>query len=355
MEYGERETDCIVLSSFSEIGYSLKKLLLSDFSHTPDFAKFEKALIKTLGEGVYNKVKRLFGDRAYRADVLQRLEQKNVFCVTPTSAAYPALLKEIPDPPFVLYGKGNASLLSGKCFSVVGSRRSSPKTLACCKNISRELTGSFHVVTGIASGADSAAIAGALPSGKLVCVLAGGFDHIYPSENASLAQRIAGAGLLLSEYPPEETVRPYHFPVRNRIIAGLSVGTLVVSAGEKSGALITADFAADYGRDVFAFPHTPGESDGAGCNSLIKNGAYLAENILDICQVYGLDLKMPEKQELTEDERVLLEAIRGAGEAFLPAVAEALKKQPYQLAAVISSLEIKGLVVRLGGNRYAAV
>jgi DNA processing protein len=136
----------------------------------------------------------------------------------------------------------------------------------------------------------------------------------------------------------------------------MSSGTLVVGAGHKSGATITANFAFEYGRDVFAFPYSIGVTAGEGCNSLIKKGAYLTENILDIFAVYGLDFKCNDKQtSLSEEEKRLLEEIRADGDAFVPAVAERLGAAPYSLLPALTALEMKGLIVRLGGNRYAPV
>lgn len=352
--YNEEQINLIILSSFGELTYNIKKLLLSDLnSPDPDFAKYEKSLIKTLSDGVYNRVKGLFYDREYRGQILDGLDKKGVKCVTFFSREYPERLKNISDPPIVLYCKGDTGLLRGNCFAVVGSRKSSPKICADCRKIASELSVHFNVVTGIAEGADTAALEGALENGKAISVIANGFDQIYPASNAKMYRRVEEEGLLVSEYTPATRAKPYYFPVRNRIIAGLSSGTLVVSAGEKSGALITADYAADYGRDVFAFPYSLGNSSGVGCNRLIKNGAYLVENILDILQVYGLDFK-PSETPLTYGERLVLEAISCEGEAFLPVIAQKLGKLPYQILPVLSSLEIKKLIVRLGGNRYAA-
>ena len=157
--------------------------------------------------------------------------------------------------------------------------------LADCKKMAGEISSRFTVVSGFADGADSAALEGALAAGgKVISVFANGLDYIYPAINRPLADKVEKCGLIITEYPPEVGPKPYHFPVRNRIIAGLSKGTLVVSADKTSGALITADYAADYGRDVFAFPYSIGAFSGAGCNALIKKGAFLAENILDISE-----------------------------------------------------------------------
>lgn len=354
-EYTDAELNLIILASLEEFTYGMRMQLLDGLQNSePDFVKSERNLVKTLRGGVYNKLKDYFYSEQYRAKFLCGLQKRGIECVTYFSQDYPELLRHIPEPPHVLFCKGDARLLTDRCFSVVGSRKTPPQTLKLCKEISAALTDEFTVVTGFAEGADTAAVEGALPSGRIISVIANGFDFIYPSSNARLFEKMEKKGLLITEYPPHIRPAPYRFPVRNRIIAGLSEGTLIVSAGRKSGALITANLAADYSRDVFALPYAPGAAAGEGCNALIKKGAYLAENILDIFSVYGLDFKKPEQNErLTEEEAAILKAVRENGEAFLPDIAKAVGKPPHTLMAAIASLEMKGLITRLGGNRYA--
>lgn len=345
MTYTEEEENLIILSGMRETNGRVRI--------NPDK---EYDLIKTLPPGVYNIIKDKLYDRNYRSRVLDDLQSRGIVCVTCRSSGYPAGLKHIGEPPAVLYCRGNAELLKTNCFSAVGSRRSTSGALALCKKICGELTEAFTVVTGMAEGADSSVIEGALPSGKIISVLANGFDYFYPAVNRGLIERVAKGGLLITEYPPHIQPVKYNFPYRNRIIAGLSRGTLVVSAGVKSGALITAEYALEYGREVFAFPYSPGVSSGAGCNALIKNGAYLTENILDIFREFGLDLEKPERSiSLTETESAVLEQIKITGEGFLPEIAEKLKTFTYLLIPAVTSLEIKGLITRLGGNRYGIV
>ncbi len=339
--YTEEEINLIMLSLSGGSGRGVS---------VPDLQKASDNLIKTHRHGVYNKVK--------RADALKMLEEKGIECVTRLSPAYPETLANIDSPPAVLYCKGDTGLLKSDCFSVVGSRRTLPKALAECAKIAGELSKVFTVVSGLADGADASALEGALEAGgKVISVLAGGFDYIYPQCNKQLFESVAKRGLAVSEYPPDTQPRPYYFPVRNRIIAGLSKGVLVVSAGEKSGALITADYAAEYGRDVYAFPYSAGIASGKGCNALIKKGAYLTENILDIFEGLGLDFNTPAEKtlNLNENERAVLEIIRSEGEAFLPAVAQKLGKPHYEIIPAVTALQIKKLIINLGGNRYSAV
>lgn len=354
--YTRQEENLIILCSFSDLTYKNRVQLLAGLrSATPAFASEEGTISQLLPDGAYRKIQRLYADEGYRRRTLAELEEKEIFCITYFSENYPEELKNISCPPIVLYCKGNMGLLDDRRFAVVGSRRTNFNILKECKKISEALTEHFTVVSGMADGADSAALEGGLSGGKAISVLANGFDYVYPAVNGKLTEQVAREGLLVSEYPPDTPPRSYQFPVRNRIIAGLSEAVLVVSAGKKSGALITAEYALEFGRTVFAFPYSLGVGSGEGCNSLLKKGGILAENILDIFSLFGLDCKSSGNVALSAEEERLLAAIREEGTAFLPVLAERSGKAPYQLIPLISSLEIKGYIVRVGGNRYAAL
>lgn len=354
MSYTKEQSDVIVADSLEGLTYKQKRAFLCAVDEKHDgHIKYEQILIKSMGGGVYNKLKALFADKSYRDGVLSALEKRGITCVTLNGVGYPDLLADIPAPPLVLYCRGRVELLKGECFAVVGSRRTPAATLAACKKISGELSSHFAVVTGVADGADSAAIRGALDTGNVICVLPGGHDYIYPSSNAELLRKVEEKGLVISEWPPHTAVLRYMFTVRNRIIAGLSRGVLVVSAPKKSGALITAGYAADYGRDVFAFPHSLGVFAGEGSNELIKNGAILCQNVLDILGGFGLEYKS-EQKNLSPQEEEVLKVLKTNGRAHIQAVASAAGLKTFQIVTILSSLEIKGLVVRCGGNIYEA-
>lgn len=356
MTYTREEENLIILDSFEKLTYKVKYNLLFGLKNSePDLVKNKDSLIKILGDGVYNKVVRDYQSPQYREKILKDLQNKGVECVTVYSQNYPKLLREIPCPPIVLYCKGNTGLLNSRCFSVVGSRRTPANVFAECKKFARELTKHFTVVTGMADGGDSAAVMGALDSGKIISVLAYGFDYAYPAINQNLIKSVAEEGLLVSEYVPSTKPKNFLFPERNRIIAGLSEGTLVVSAGKKSGALITADYAEEFSRHLFAFPYGLGAAAGEGCNNLIKMGAFLTDSPEDIYGVFGIDGNSEAGEELSQEERNLLEKIRLSGEAFVPKLAEELGVMPFKLIPLLTSLEMKGKIVRLGGNRYATV
>lgn len=357
MSYTQNETDLIVADSIEEINYKQKKLLLaSENPSVPDGQKYADALIKTLDGGVYNKIREKFRDLTYRGKVLAALGKKGVQCVTFKSADFPGLLKQIPVPPLVLYLKGNRALLSTRAFAVVGSRRTTAQMIAACKKICAELSQKLTIVTGVADGADSAAAKGALKSGNIICVLPGGHSH-SGSANADLLRKVEQNGLSISEFPPETRVQRHTFLLRNRVIAGLSEGVLVVSAARKSGALSTASYAANYSRDVFAFPYGVGEDYGAGCNELIKSGAYLCDGASDILSVLGIETAENKESapELDGDEKVIYKLLKEQGETHAEKIAGALGTSLADALTLCSLMEIKGLIIRTGGNAFAAI
>ncbi len=350
--YDENELDAITLDSFGELTYKVKLCVTDGFRYASPRKKYEELLIKTLGEGVYNKIRELFFSPGYRQKVLGGLEKRGIRCVTYFSENYPESLRAISVPPLVLYCKGDVSLLKERKFAVVGSRRTVAPVLKLCSSMAESLAQKFAVVTGTAEGADSAAARGALAGGKLIFVAAQGLDHVYPAGSTKLYKQAEERGLVISEQLPQTAAKTYLFPVRNRLIAALSEGVLVVSAGEKSGAAITAEYAFRYGKDVFALPYSPGIPSGTGCNGLIKKGAYLTENILDIFAAYGLDCTEREQQELSARESAILNVLRENGAAHVAEIALAVGCPAYELLSELSALEVKGMIVRLGGNRY---
>ncbi len=355
MIYTKDECDVIVADSIGELSYKQKKLLLASlFKANPNCGKYAAVLIKSCGEGVYNNAKERLQSENYRKKVLQSLDKRGVVCVTCKSKGYPQRLKQIPAAPLVLYARGNVELLNGETFGVVGSRKTIPVAYEECKSICTTLAEKLVIVTGVAEGADSAAAYGALKTGNVICVLPGGHDS-HCSTNVKMLKEVEKRGLTISEFPPDTPARRYTFFLRNRIIAGLSRGVLVVSAAEKSGALNTASYAADYSRDVFAMPYSPGITSGVGCNNLIKNGAYLCDSASDVLSAYGYKIEEAETQNLDKDEKAVLDLLKKEGETHLEKIAEATGKQLFEVNALCASLEIKGLIIRTGGNKYSAL
>lgn len=321
------------------------------------FFAFETYLSSVIKEGEARKYQDTALETRERETetFLARLKEKGCFAITLLSEDYPESLKAIPDPPLVLYGMGNRELLKKRKFCIVGSRVTPPHAEKQGKKIAEQLSQKFSVVTGLAEGGDRAAIDGALKTGNLICVLPNGLNECYPAAHASIKNMIAGKGLLLSEYPLDATVKKYNFYARNRILAGLSEGVLVLSARAKSGALITAGRALEYGRDVFAFPYNVGAAQGAGCNDLIKKGAYLCTESEDIFSCYGMTAVEEKQITLSLEEEKILNVLREAGELHAAEISERAGVKVFEAAATLSSLELKGLVVKAGGNRYSAV
>ncbi len=221
---------------------------------------------------------------------LDRAERLGLRVMVLTDPDYPARLLEISDPPTALYIYGEMGPADGVSIGVVGTRKASVSGLKWAQDIGTELARmGVEIVSGLAMGIDAAAHTGALAveGGRTVAVLGTGVDVCYPASNRSIYDRIRseGRGALVSEYPPGTEPAAHHFPVRNRIVSGLTMGVVVVEAPERSGALITAHMALEQGREVFAVPHAARSPGGAGTNRLLKDGAHLVERVEDILTV----------------------------------------------------------------------
>jgi DNA processing protein len=243
----------------------------------------EKQLDRLFEPGLAEKV----------TQALEWVEQPNQHILTLASDDYPPLLKQIPDPPPVLYVRGQVALLSDPQLAIVGSRNASKQGRLTAEDFAQYLAGvGLTITSGLASGIDKAAHEGALkaetkaggPQGTTVAVVATGLDRVYPAVNRELAHRIVDTGAMVSEYPLGTQPLAHFFPQRNRIISGLSLGTLVVEAALKSGSLITARTASEQGREVFAVPGSINNPQVKGCHQLIRQGAKLVESGQDILE-----------------------------------------------------------------------
>jgi DNA processing protein len=223
-------------------------------------------------------------DRARRA-----LEQDSACVLVRGRPSYPALLAEIYDPPPLLYVAGDPRALAQRQFAVVGSRRCSPASARAAGEFAAQLVASgFSVCSGLALGIDGAAHRGALGAGgSTVAVIATGLDSCYPRRHRRLCEEIRERGAVVTEFNPGVPPRPERFPMRNRLISGLSVGVLVVEAGVRSGSLITARLALEQNREVFAMPHSIYDPGGSGCHQLLREGAGLAETAADLLAEVG--------------------------------------------------------------------
>lgn len=320
-----------------------------------NFSSFKPLLVEFGKENVYNSMLSSLCDGGkYFSQVIEKLEEQGVTPVAYGSELYPKAWLDLPDAPLVLYAKGDLSLLNTRLFCVVGSRRTPPAVLKFSEKLCEDLSTSLTLVSGVADGADTAVIEGALKRGRVVCLLAGGFSSI-PKSNPALLKAVEEKGLLLAPHQNDVPVFAFSYEYRNKLLALLSEGTLVLSAGEKSGALITAKYAEEFGKKLFALPYAPNSASGSGCNRLIKKGAKLVENAQDVLVEFGLEVKEIPAVALTETESRAVDYLKRVGEAHVSELAEELKLPLFKIPVLLSSLEMKGVVVKLGGNRYTAV
>jgi DNA processing protein len=289
-----------------------------------------------------------------------------------TDARTPQPLAALDDPPPLLLVKGNIDALSTPLIAIVGARNATINGKKFAKMLAGDLAkAGYGVISGMARGIDGAAHEGALVHGTTIAVLAGGPDVIYPPEHQDLYARIAETGAVISEMPPATEPVANLFPRRNRIISGASIGVVVVEATPRSGSLITARFAADQGRDVFAVPGSPLDPRAQGPNGLIREGAVLIQSLDDILSHLPPMRAMSSKfsastanhpqptennnKNTTPDLRRKIEAALGASPAAVDELVRQCQVSPALLAPVLLELELEGKLERLPGNRVALI
>lgn len=271
---------------------------------------------------------------------------------------YPHLLREIVDPPSALFAKGDLGLLDRAAVAVVGSRNASPYGLSAASAIARALSAAgVTVVSGLARGIDAAAHRAALQeAGSTIAVLGTGIDQVYPATNRRLAGEIEASGLLLTEFAPGTPPRALNFPIRNRIISGLSLGTVIVEATDRSGSLITARMAAEQGREVFAVPGPIFHAASQGPHRLIQYGAKLVHDVDDILDeipvLCELVLKWKNAAESIANEDPLLRLLRFDEGLSVDELAALSGQAGHELAGDLLRLESEGLIRSVPGGRY---
>jgi len=280
---------------------------------------------------------------------------------------YPPLLLEISDPPPLLYIHGNAWVLNEPQLAMVGSRNPTPAGHQSAVDFSRYLSAAGLVITsGLALGIDAAAHQGALDAGAAtIAVMGTGLDRVYPARHRDLARRIAASGVLVSEFPPGTPPRAENFPRRNRVISGLSLGTLVVEAAKRSGSLISARYALEQGREVFAIPGSIHNPLARGCHHLIRQGAKLVETAQDVMDELGAlaaacsDSATPEfpgtacenSPQLDEEYAQLLEFI-GFDNTSIDMLVDRTHLTPAEVSSMLLQLEMSGYIVANPGGFY---
>lgn len=289
------------------------------------------------------------------------LEKMGIAFLYYNNPGYPEMLKAIFDPPPGLFVRGKLIDGDSQSVAIVGSRKATGYGLAVAAKLAGELASSgVTIISGMARGIDTAAHRGALSAGKrTIAVLGCGMDVPYPRENLKLMEEIAQSGAVISEFPLRSAPEPWHFPVRNRVISGLSKGVVVVEAAERSGALITADFALDQGRDVMAVPGNISSLFSRGPNRLIRQGARLVESADDILDELGFDRLF--REVLPEEPGVKLSAEESVIRKMLnerPVTLDYLVEHSgltvQRILVALTYLELKGLVRQMPGRLYSA-
>jgi DNA processing protein len=350
----------VALSRVTELGAKRIRLLVDYFNSAEKaFRASEKELFASglparAVSALLHERKTIIPQREW-----ERLESLGIQVVTLADRDYPTLLSQIYDPPAVLFYRGELKVTAEPGLAVVGSRKATEYGKTVAKKLAADLVRSgVVVISGMARGIDTSAHFGALQAGgKTAAVLGCGLDICYPPENRKLRDEIVRFGLLLSEFPPGTTPKPHHFPMRNRIISGLALATIVVEAAEKSGALITADCALEQGREVFAVPGSINSPNPRGCHKLIKERAAMAEHAADIlCELGCLNVQHDERKtaELTTVQKQVLQAVEFEPVQFDELVERSGLQAPV-LAVVLVELELASLLKKLPGNYFLRV
>ena len=382
----EEELHWIALTLVPGLGTRNAGKLISRF-RTPQ-AVFRASRTELEGSGVSGAVAQSIASGCSFEDAVvqqERMLETGTVAVTFNDPRYPAILREIYDPPVMLFARGRVELLEATLFGVVGTRRPTPYGLAATERLAGDLArAGLVIVSGMARGIDTVAHKAALAAqGATIAVLGCGVDVVYPAENRNLAAELASKGLILSEFAMGSTAFPQNFPIRNRIISGMGVGLLVVEGAQYSGSAITARLAIDQGREVFAVPGNITSKMSWGPNLLIKQGAKLVQDWNDVVVdlppevrrrlvdegkkrlldqgVTGNDASSADGQASLlssqgEVSRRLLEKLKPDSSTHLDVLVEELEGfKPSELIAALFELEMTGLVKQLPGKNFVKV
>ena len=363
----EHLTNALRLALVPGIGPRLSVLLLERFGTPAAVLTAAPSELRDV-PGIGTKLSQAIARAPSREDAeaeLERCRQAGIVVLTPTAAGYPRLLREIHDPPAVLFARGAVEPRDSLAVAIVGSRHATQYGVAQAERLAGSLArAGLTIVSGLARGIDAAAHRGALAAGgRTIAVLGSGLANIYPPEHVQLADEVAAAGAMLSESPPRTQPMSGAFPQRNRLISGLSLGVIVVEASAQSGALITARHAAEQGRDIFAVPGRVDSRVSHGCHRLIRDGAKLVETADDVLEelgplveatsdAAGQSVHHPAELLLNDVERQVLSAVTSDATTIDQVVSSSGLPTP-QVLATLSVLEMRRLVRRISGNRVA--
>ncbi|MDR2515321.1 MAG: DNA-processing protein DprA [Christensenellaceae bacterium] len=359
-----RQDGCLIWLSLAEgLGFTRTRALLERFSGAEGvWAAKEAQWAELVGPALAGRL-RAARDPAKINDYVSSILKRGIRILTLEGENYPSLLAQTPDAPYVLYAMGDLSLAERPCAAIVGSRSCSSYGARVAAEFASAIAGAGGVVvSGLALGIDAAAHRTALNAGGgTIAVLGNGIELFYPPENEALQREIAQKGLLLSEYPPHFPVRRWQFPVRNRIIAGLSRAVLLPEAGENSGALSTAESAMEYGRECFTVPGQIFSPYSFETNRLLKTSAQVALEPADLLPALGLSQspKIAGKAlktkggtpTLSNDERPIYDALRAQALSF-DELAQLSALELSALNSLLTMMEMKGIIIRMPGRNY---
>ena len=293
-------------------------------------------------------------------DIRRQVEALRATAVTLADPEYPSLLRQIVDPPPALFYRGDLALAQKPSIAMVGSRRASPYALNAAEHLAGQLVSAgIVIVSGLARGVDSASHAAALEAGgTTIAILGTGIDIVYPRSNRRLFRTIEERGLILSEFPPGTPPLPMNFPIRNRVISGISLGTVIVEATSRSGSLITARTAAEQNREVFAVPGPIFSAGSEGTHRLIQYGAKLVHDANDILEELRGDFRLPKSAPPPPPESPLaevLEVFRKEEATHIDTAAERLQRPIASVSEAVLQLELGGWLRALPGARFIRI
>ena len=325
------------------------------YNHFENYRQFLNAKNNELiGLGLRDKQVESLKKEIDTDKISEGLKKYDIKLVLIDDKKYPKLLKEINDPPLWLYYKGDLEIQNNKCLTVVGSRKPSQSALSALdKVITKAIAEEITIVSGLAFGIDKAVHLKSLESkGKTVAVLAGGLDSIYPTMHTKIADKIVeNGGLLLSEYPPLSRPLPFRFPIRNRIVAGLSPVTLIIEAKLPSGSLTTAKAALDNNREVWAIPADINNPNAQGGNYLINQGASCIFRPEQIAEFYDIKLERKDNVEVDKQGQKILDLL-GDGPKSFEELVEKLELPVDEALSSLTSLELDNLIYQSSINNY---
>ncbi len=351
----------LALSTFEKFGPKSFSLLDAYFKGNMEYA-FKGSINELATAGINKKVAEEFIEHRKKVNPdaeKEKIAKYNIKIITIKDKEYPTLLKQIYGPPATLYYKGKWPENIGFCLAVVGSRKYTSYGKQAVEHFTRPLARAGLVITsGLALGIDALAHLACLKeNGATIGVLGSGLGQIYPASNRYISEKILNSnGLIISEYPLNSPPLSYHFPQRNRIISGLSLGTLIIEASIKSGASITAKLALEQGREVFAVPGSVFNPNSEGTNNLIKEGARpvsSAEEIIEALELKNIKSLVKARQaspQTPQEEKILSVLTREPSHAN--AIARDLKLDTATINATLLTMELKGMIRNLGGGNY---